>query len=384
MLKKTDLKILTINLDYTLAMDSPDFGDAQERNIDYGKYVEKIISITHSRKKMGLKKKILSDQVEIYPTSSTNPIFFIFDALKLSREIFFDHKIDLVLTQDPFITGLVGWLIKKRHKCKYLIHFHGDFWENKYWLREKWYNFILLLLSKFLVKRADGIKVVSFGIKEKLIKSGIKKRKIRVIPTPVDLSKFIYCSPDKVRNLRKKVNENWKTIINVGRNDPAKDYRTLLKVIKIVREKYGKLAFWQIGAKIKLDDNIIFGENMKLSSIGKISQDKLTNYYHASDIYVSSSRHESFGKVLIEAMAAGLPVVATATTGSKDIVQEGINGFLVPVGDSEALARKILFLLNNPKEAKKIGANGRKFVKEKFDYQKLIEEIIDFWQDLVC
>lgn len=382
MLEKTDLKILTINLDYTLAMDSPDFGDAQQRNIDYGQYVKKIISITHSPKRMGLKKKVLSDEVVIYPTSSTNPIFFIFDALRLSREIFFDHKIDLVLTQDPFITGLVGWLLKREYQCKYLIHFHGDFWENKYWLREKWYNFILLLLSRFLVRKADGIKVVSFGIKNKLVKAGIERNKIRVIPTPVNLNKFVYCEPEKVKELRKKINGNWKTIINVGRKDPAKDYQTLFKAVRIVREKYGKLAFWQIGADIKLDESIRFSENIKLSSIGKISQNELANYYHASDIYVSSSQHESFGKVLIEAMAAGLPIVATATTGSKDIIQDGINGFLVPVGDSETLARKILYLLNNPFKAKEMSEKGREIVKEKFNYQKLVEQIIGFWQDL--
>ena len=90
------IKVLAINLDYTLAMNSPNFGDAQERNIDYGKYVEKLISITHSPKKMKLKKKILSDRVEVYPTSSANRILFIFDALKLAREIFKNHQIDLV------------------------------------------------------------------------------------------------------------------------------------------------------------------------------------------------------------------------------------------------------------------------------------------------
>ena len=372
------IKVLAINLDYTLAMNSPNFGDAQERNIDYGKYVEKLISITHSPKKMKLKKKILSDRVEVYPTSSANRILFIFDALKLAREIFKNHQIDLVLTQDPFITGLVGWLIKKRYKTKFLIHFHGDYWDNKYWRREKWYNYFLLLLSKFLVKKADGIKVVSSGIKNKLIKEGLKERKIRVIPTPVDLKKFSKFNQEKVEKLRKS-NQNKKTIINAGRDDPAKDYRTLFKTAKLIRQKYGTFALWQIGAGKKMDKE----EGIIFNSFGKIEQKELLNYYYASDIYVSSSAHESFGKVLIEAMAAGLPVVATATTGSKDIIQNNVNGFLVPIGDSEALARKTLYLLNNPDKAEKMGKKGRKIIKEKFNYQKLVEEIIDFWQDLI-
>ncbi len=66
--QKNNLKILTINLDYTLAMDKPEFGDAQERNIAYGKYIDKIISITHSPRRLKLNHKKLSEEVEVFPT----------------------------------------------------------------------------------------------------------------------------------------------------------------------------------------------------------------------------------------------------------------------------------------------------------------------------
>jgi len=380
-MQKTNLKILTVNIDYTLAMNKPKFGDAQERNIAYGRYVDKIISITHSPKRLKLKYKKLSEAVEIFPTSSIHPVFFMFDAIKIAKKVFTEHQIDLVLTQDPFITGLVGWLIKIRYKCKFLIHFHGDFWDNKYWLNEKWYNPILLSLSKFLVKRADGIKVVSSGIKEKLIKEGIDTKKIRVIPTPVNLEKFKIFNKKVVEKLRKK-NQSRKTIINVGRDDPSKDYATLFKTINLVYEKYRNIVFLQAGAGFYLPERIRVDENLFLISKGKIKQKQLVNYYHASDVYISSSCHESFGKVLIEAMAAGLPVVATATTGSKGIIINGVNGFLVPIGNSEALAKKVLYLFNNPQKAQKIGEAGRKMVKEKFNQEKIIGQMIGFWEDL--
>ena len=138
-----------------------------------------------------------------------------------------------------------------------------------------------------------------------------------------------------------------------------------------------------MGNKDYLPEKIKTDENLILISSGRIKQKELVNYYHAADVYVSSSKHESFGKVLIEAMAAGLPVVATATTGSQEIIKDGLNGFLVPIGDSQALARKILYLLNNPAKAKEMGENGRRMVKEKFDQQKIIKKIVKFWQDLI-
>ncbi len=375
------MKVLTINIDYTLAMDSPNLGDAQERNIEYGEYVDKIISITHSRKKMMLRRKKLSDRVEIYPTSSKSPYFFIFDALKAAREVFLDHKIDLVLSQDPFITGLVAYLATRRRDCAFLIHFHGDFWNNPHWLKESWLNPFFLLLSKFLVKQADGIRVVSFGIKKKLVDYGIDSKKIRVIPTPVDLEKFEEFNQKEVDKFRGK-NSNWKTIINVGRKDKAKDFNTLIKAVKSVHEKYGQIAFWQLGADLRLDKKIKLDDNIKFNSTGRISYEGIEDYYHASDIYVSSSKHESLGKVLIEAMACGLPVVATATTGSKEIVVDGENGYLVPVKDDQALAKKILYLLNNPDKAREMGEKGRQMVKEKFNRQRLIKETVKFWKDL--
>ncbi|MFH0907072.1 MAG: glycosyltransferase family 4 protein [bacterium] len=367
-----------ISLDKTLLGDDYS-GDVVERHQEYAEQAGSLDIIVFSKK--GFKKRKISSKLTVYPTNSLNKLTYVFDAFRLAKEIYWPDGFSLIVTQDPFLTGLSGWLIKKRFKIPLLIHFHGDFWQNIYWLKEKWFNFILLFISKFLVRRADGIRVVSLGIKNKLVAEGLSNKKIRVIPTPVNLEDFIFCEPEKVKKLR-KANKNLKTIINVGRKDASKDYLTLFKAIELVRAKYGKLAFWQIGANIRLRDKIRFDENMILNSFNKIDRKELTNYYHASDIYVSSSNNESFGKVLIEAMSAGLPVVATATTGSKEIITDEENGYLAPIGDSEVLSRKILFLLNNPKKAKEIGKAGRETVKEKFNQQKIIKKIIKFWRDL--
>ena len=377
------MRVLVISIDRTL-LGADYSGDVLERHQKYAREAGSLDVIVMSTK--GFKKKEIDSHLAVFPTNSKSKLTYVFDALEIAKNIYWPNKIDLIVCQDPFLTGLAGWLIKKRFKIPLLIHFHGDFWDNKYWLLEKsrwWFNWFLFLLSKFLVPRADGIRVVSSGIRDKLIKGGVSGEKIRVIPTPVDLKKFERFDEKKVKNLKERIHKNWKTIINVGRKDSAKDYSTLFKAIKLVHEKYGKLAFCQIGADIRLSDKIRLDDSIKLTSIGKISQEELVNYYHASDIYVSSSKHESFGKVLIEALTAGLPVVATATTGSKEIIKDGINGFLVPVSDAQVLARRILDLLNNPQKAKQMGQAGKQMARERFNQEKVIREIIRFWKDLI-
>ena len=369
-----------ISIDRTL-LGTDYSGDALERHQEYAQQAGKLDIIVFS-KSSGFKKKKISSQLTVYSTNSTTKLNYIFNAYNIAKNIYWPDKFDLIVCQDPFLTGLAGWLIKKRFKVPLLVHFHGDFWQNKYWLWERWFNWFFLIISKFLVKRADGIRVVSSIIKDKLIEDGIDKKKIRVIPTPVDLEKFENFDEKKVNKFRKKHGLDRKVIINVGRQDPSKDYKTLYKAISLVYEDYKKLAFWQAGNKDYLPEKIKGDQNLILTSVGKIKQEELVNYYHASDIYVSSSCHESFGKVLIEAMATGLPVIATETTGSKEIIRDGVNGYLVPIEDSEALAKKILFLLTNPDKAEEIGQAGRKMVRGKFDQQKVIKEIIKFWNDL--
>jgi len=372
------MQVLMISIDRTL-LGADYSGDALERHKEYAKRAGSLDVIVFSKR--GYKKIKVNNNLTIYPTNSLNPLTYIFDAYKIACDICIPDKFDLIVTQDPFLTGLAGWVIKKRFDISLLMHFHGDFWQNKHWLFERWFNPFCLIISKFLVDGADGIRVVSTGIKRKLIKNKIKKDKIRVIPTPVDLKKFQFFDLNKVKEIKKKHNYK-KTIINVGRKDASKDYNTLFKAIKLTYEKCRNLAFWQIGADLNLLGKIRADENLLLVSNGKVNQKELVNYYHASDIYVSSSRHESFGKVLVEAMTAGLPVIATATTGSRDIIVDGETGFLVPIGDSQAIAKKILFLISNPNETKRIVKNAKQMVKERFSHEKTIDEIIKFWKEL--
>ena len=379
------MRVLMISLDRTLL--SAKSGDVLERHKKYAKLAGHLDIIVFSKK--GFKKKKINENLTIYPTNSKTKLNYVINAYEIIRSIYWPDKFDLVVCQDPFLTGLTGWIIKKRFKVPLLIDFHGDFWEFKNWFRKPkkwwhlyWYNGILLLLSRFLVNKANGIRVVSPGIKDKLVKKNIHSKKIKVIPTPVDLEKFVYCDPTKVKKLKSE-NKGYKTIINVGLRDPwAKDYPTLFKVISLVYEKYRNLAFYQVGADFYLKEKIKGDDNLILNSFGETKQKDLVNYYHASDIYVSSSCSESLGKVLIEAMAAGLPVIATATTGSKGIIKDGENGYLVPIGDSEALAKKILFLLNDPDKAKKMGQAGRKIAREKFNQEKITKKMINFWKEL--
>jgi glycosyltransferase involved in cell wall biosynthesis len=90
-------------------------------------------------------------------------------------------------------------------------------------------------------------------------------------------------------------------------------------------------------------------------------------YYPLMDVFVFPTHREGLGRVLLEAAAAGKPVVATRTTGVVDVVVDGVTGLLVPPRDAQALARATRALLINPEMALRLGRHARQLVNDEFD-----------------
>ena len=357
-------------------------GDAQERHRRYGEFVEKLDIVVFSRS--GFQKNAISEKVTAFPTNSFSKFNYIFDAYKIGKALFRQNNYDLIDTQDPFFTGLVGYWLKKKFKKPLEIHFHGDFWGNAF---QSEAGIFQLFLSKFIARYADGIRVVSQGIKEKLVKKGIAPEKIAVIPTPVDLEKFKAFEPEKVKQIKDDY-FNKKIILYAGRLVKVKNLPLLLKAVAMIRNSKHNIILLIIGeggekAKLKrkvrrleIEDVVVF--------ISSAPQKDLVNYYHAADVFVLPSFSESLGKVLIEAGAAGCPVVSTETTGARDVVVEGRTGYLVPIGDENVMVEKILKVLRmEESERKEMAKNAQRILEEKFSQEKSIEKVVMFWNKLI-
>ena len=105
--------------------------------------------------------------------------------------------------------------------------------------------------------------------------------------------------------------------------------------------------------------------------------------YSALDICVLASRQEAFGLVLIEAMAYGIPLVATAAGGVPEIIEDEVNGLLFPPGRPDALADALVRLIRNPDLCQKLALNGQSIVREKFSLQKHLQALEDHFHEVV-
>jgi len=100
----------------------------------------------------------------------------------------------------------------------------------------------------------------------------------------------------------------------------------------------------------------------------------------ASDLSVLPSHEEGFSNVILESMAAGLPIVATNVGGNSEAVVDGVTGWLVPPGRPAVMAEKIIDLLQDPRKARSWGKQGRARVKKKFTIERMVQEHIKLYE----
>ncbi len=111
--------------------------------------------------------------------------------------------------------------------------------------------------------------------------------------------------------------------------------------------------------------------------------DNLADLYCALEVFVSASHSESFGLAIVEAMASGTAVVATATDGAREVIADGVNGLLVPIGDSGAMADAMIDLLRDSQRRTRLASAAQQNVREHFTLGRMIAETEQVYQDVL-
>jgi len=173
-------------------------------------------------------------------------------------------------------------------------------------------------------------------------------------------------------------------IIAVGRLTKAKDYPTFLRAFSLIcKKRKAHLVILGEGEERKNLENLIHKLNLPENVAFLGFQKNPYKYMQKASVFVLSSKREGFPNVIVEAMTCGVPVISTnCQSGPNEIIKNGENGILVPVGDEKALAEAILKVLNNHSLRQKFSEQGRKkaqdFTAEKSikEYEKLFQEVL--------
>lgn len=236
-----------------------------------------------------------------------------------------------------------------------------------------------------LFETGDLFLCLSHHIKNRLIRLGAPPNKTIKHPIGVNPEKYNF----KERNLSE--NETIK-LLTVARLTEKKGLKYSINALSKAVNKYNNIKYRIVGdghlkSKLKnltkelgLQDKVKFEGWMSKSEVKEIMQ--WAHIFILPSVTAKDGDQEGQGLVLQEAQASGLPVITTYHDGIPEGVRDGETGFLVKPRNSKDLAEKLKYLIKNPKSWPKMGRSGRKLVEEKFNVNKLNDELVKFYQNL--
>jgi glycosyltransferase involved in cell wall biosynthesis len=242
-----------------------------------------------------------------------------------------------------------------------------------------------LRLSGFKYRRmAHHYIAISRKIRAVLIRDGIPAGRITVVPSGVDPARFESARADAVAaefGLRPRE----RVVINAGHLVGIKGQRYLVQAIPRVLEKVPEARFFIIGGGPLQDElatlarSLGLGERLVLTGF----RPDVGAFYRAADLFVMSSTSEGLGTAVLDAMALGIPVVASRAGGIPEAVADGVTGRLVPPADPAALAAGIVELLTDAEKASRFGRAGRERVLKEFSLNTMADRTVAIYDKLM-
>ena len=265
--------------------------------------------------------------------------------------------------------NLLGWLAARRVGIPVVSVSRG-------WTGECFRVRLYEWLDKRVLRRVDRVVCVSQGQAEKVRRAGVSGEKIAVIHNAVRPQRFADPKSDYRQRLLELFCVRPQLIVAAaGRLSPEKGFDVLIDAAATVVVEQPEVGFVLFGdgpLRDQLDARIVrLGLTDRFVLAGFKSN--LDDYFPHFDLFVQSSHTEGLPNVILEAFAAGVPVVATAVGGTPEIVEEGVNGRLVPAADPALLARRIVGLLADDALRQEMGWRARERVAERFSFASQAE-----------
>jgi glycosyltransferase involved in cell wall biosynthesis len=235
-------------------------------------------------------------------------------------------------------------------------------------------------LDRLVLRSYARVVAVSEEVRQRLLKAGVRDQRIRKIRNGIDLHPFTrpISSPDAA------VQPNPELIVGlVGRLAWEKGVDVLLAAAAQVIPQIPAAQFVIVGEGPDQDalqrsiDELGLGNKVTLAG----RRDDMPAVYASFDVMVSSSRQEGLPMAILEGMASGLPLIATAVGDVPTVVRDGATGLLVPSEDVEQLAAAILELLRDPAKRAQLGAAARQLIRDEYSAERMTAEYLRVYEE---
>jgi glycosyltransferase involved in cell wall biosynthesis len=289
-----------------------------------------------------------------------------------------ERKID-VLHSHEYKSDILAFLVRRFYPIPIITTIHG-------WIANHWKGRLYIGLGKRVLPYFDRVIAVSPKIQAELIARGVAPQRIELIHNAIVMENY---QPDayepKLLRRRFGIPDDGIIVGDVGRLSSEKGQRDFLTAAQRINRVRKDVYFVLIGdgpdramleqyaRELGIAERVFFTGH--LQDVRPVYQD--------IDMLALTSYTEGFPNVLLESLSMNRPILATDVGGVADIVEDNVTGRLVQPGDVEGIANGLLGMIQNPDEARRLMANGRQAVVDKFQFSRRVERVQALYRDVV-
>ncbi|MEH7113122.1 glycosyltransferase family 1 protein [Neobacillus niacini] len=312
--------------------------------------------------------------------------FFLYPECRLAFPNFMQIKSeierfspDLIHVATPFTVGLSGVYYAKKFNIPIVGSYHTDFSDYLHFYDLEFLSKPLWKYMKWFHSPFQKLFVPSIDTLEKLNIRGFSN--LEIWPRGVDCQ--LYHPNYKKENVRNRYRISEKLILTfVGRLAPEKDLHTLMKTANSLPAEIKQQVHWLIAGDGPLLDELKTSAPLNMSFTGFLKGEGLAEVYSASDLFIFPSPTETFGNVVLEALASGTPVIGANSGGVRNIISMGVTGHLCEPGNAEEFTQRIVQLLTNDSLRRQMSLNARKYaLTQKWD--QIFENLVDHYYSVI-
>lgn len=316
--------------------------------------------------------RIVGRTLNIRANGSVARLAFAPSTMKTLKDAMIDFAPDVVHVHEPFALS-IGLKAVWSAPAPVVATFHSYFARETF--QGRLYSAAAPLLRptwKLLARRIAVSHAARHSAKGRLGKGNVS-----IVPNGIDVDRFAKASPALGLPEGRK-------LLFVGRLEPRKGLPIALRAFELIAGRYPDLRLLVVGDGPERDavHSLPADVRRRVHMLGNVSDKALPTYHRASDIFIApATGAESFGIVLVEAMAAALPVVGSDIPGYREVARNGKEAVLVKPCDARALADGIAHLLDHPEERARLAANGAKRALD-YAWERVVDELEPVYESL--
>jgi glycosyltransferase involved in cell wall biosynthesis len=239
----------------------------------------------------------------------------------------------------------------------------------------------------------NGWVALTESVRDDYLALGIPSSGIRIIPNGVDTARFAAVPKTSLFQKRFGVSDDTQVLLTVGRHHPKKGYDRIPQIAKILKDRNLKFLWVIVGRDHEgFDQRFPNAAELGIRTLTdrpepgedafSLPSKTLAAMYRAADVFVFPTLLETFGMVLVEAMAAGLPIVTTDAPGVRHVVTHEVNGLCSGVDDIDGMAAHVARLLTDGEFASEYGHRSLRSAA-RYDWSRIVAEYLDFYRSIL-